>query len=545
MYIEKFNKYLFKLCQYGGTDNIDKMMLFENSYIHKSRDSDNILTYTISDKNYKIIEGANSITIEDFGEINIRRKCSDLLSGYFTKHKELSEDIKIILLDIAESLNLTFIESTIKIFEHSILFYEFAFIFLNPKHNLYELYNKALINYNEKIGISNEYYTEETKKYSINLLWIFRNKSNNCLSFINDIPYLFNTEDKIWNIIMTNESVQKLITWSRMNPAGQINFWIDSNLLDVHTIINMRIIFYIINSSNPHKIYLKDLHKLKTTEEINTTYKNVFNGQDGFITPVYFRVDLYKAIITLEELKIGMTYAIVLDMDMAPQPSEILFSEKTLKSLNDVGFVMAGGLRESYENGFQIFGSENPEINDIVIDSISKILIKMNIVLCNYLIFKKIISSDSDSSDIRMFSQIVYRLYIFMFKYIFYRLNKGYLLYRPCSKIDTPDFYFAVQSDEIIKITKDNEHIIFNDDQALSNSDITCSHINGRSYFIDYAYDSEFFKSKNEFTIEELNLHLDSIDDKLLIKTSFGMPLPPEHKLDVSSMMPRSALNFT
>lgn len=546
MYAKKFNKYISKLKQSGGGEIIYKLILFENVHVNKMKNSENTILYTIHDKHYNIIENMNIIIIENIGKINIMHKCADLLYGHFEISGEITDDVKIILFDIMESLNLTLIESDVQIFDDFILF-KSLFIYLNSKHNLHHLIKKVLINYNDELGISNDQYvkeSEETKKYSINLLWIFKNKLNYCLSFMNDIPYNFNSRDNIQHFIDTDESVQKIILWSHMNPAGKVNFWIDTNLLDAHTIINMKIIFYILNEMYPHKIYLKDLHKLRTTNEINIGYHNVFNGEDGFITPIYFRVDLYKAILLLEELKNCVTYAVVLDMDMIPQSNEILFSENTLKSLNTVGFVMAGGLREKYENGFQILGSENPKIKEIIIDAINKILIKMNVVLCNYLISKKILTDESYSSYIDSFSQNIYASYRFMFKYIFYKLEKGYLLYRPCYKIDDPDYFFAEQSDKIIKITNDNEHIIFNDDQALSNNEDICSIINRRSYFIDIVYDSDYFKLKNEFNVAELGDYLESIQKGLFMK-SINMFLPPENLMDVSRMMPPSALNFS
>jgi hypothetical protein len=110
-----------------------------------------------------------------------------------------------------------------------------------------------------------------------------------------------------------------------------------------------------------------------TDETLQTLSKN-------YNLPVYYRVDLIKIIILLEQVKTNPTsYAIIFDIDTIPLSKDLLFTKECIELLNKYGLVLPEGIRTEYENSFTILAGENVTKDKYMRLSIEKILVEFSI----------------------------------------------------------------------------------------------------------------------------------------------------------------------
>lgn len=174
--------------------------------------------------------------------------------------------------------------------------------------------------------------------YSINLMWI--NKTPASGQWPN-----YKTEYKQRNT---------LLEWSKVNPRSKINFWYDGLM-----------------SQRPDFGNFVDVYNVR---DIPIVEKNRIYFSDKF--PVFFRIDILKAIITSYYLQYNKedNYFVYADNDVKPICDVDLFDTETLSHLQDVGVVVAKSETTCLENSFHIAAN-----NKNVILAFDRILIDLNL----------------------------------------------------------------------------------------------------------------------------------------------------------------------
>lgn len=190
-----------------------------------------------------------------------------------------------------------------------------------------------------------------------------------------------------------------------------------------------------VRTPGTENIRLRDIRELSLVAE----NPRVFSSE----IPVYFRVDLARAILLHDLVKNGeSTYAVYGDLDMLPMSEAELFDEETVDNLKSFGLVMAkGGTGCGFENGFQITSHHN--IN--MLNAINFAIIKQNIERGKIALEQGYFAVDGfhdggfkengyriggrQTTPMCGLQQIVYESYPNMFEY-FYALDN-------CFKIDT------------------------------------------------------------------------------------------------------------
>jgi hypothetical protein len=166
------------------------------------------------------------------------------------------------------------------------------------------------------------------------------------------------------------------------------------------------------------------------TTEIAKLYLLNNNGKNGKqeYSPVYFRVDMWRLILTLYLVKkYKYNYVIYTDIDIDPAQDALsagnLFDDKTKRILTTIGFIVDSKQLNSidYENSFHIINNNEKTINAILI-----VCIYMNIIRFKYYtlgMFKPDKQLCLDSA----FRQIVYIGYkqlvpylLYLYRYIIY-----------------------------------------------------------------------------------------------------------------------------
>lgn len=167
---------------------------------------------------------------------------------------------------------------------------------------------------------------EDLSKYSINLLWINKDKHSS------------------QTYIHPSENCEKLLLpamkWGIANPEGIVNIWYDSALYNNEIIERTKTA--LANSSELTNIKLKDIRSIDF----------VNNNSDIFAKtmPLYFRVDFLKIIICLHELETkSMDGTIFSDLevgDLRPDGGRMnkaeLFDAITMSKLQQLGMVKNG-----------------------------------------------------------------------------------------------------------------------------------------------------------------------------------------------------------
>ncbi len=168
-------------------------------------------------------------------------------------------------------------------------------------------------------------------------------------------------------------------------------------------------------------IALKDIRDLHYVRK----YSDIFSDK----IPVYFRVDLARAIIAYQTLKQSPdTYFVYSDFDVKPLNKSELFDQQTLRTLNKYKYVMAekGSYKFRYENSFQMFAYE-----PLLAKSIKEILIKANVTRAqSYLEFLSL-KWPMNEMIYKIFTQNVFHCYPLMHIYLCQLHEKGINLELP------------------------------------------------------------------------------------------------------------------
>ena len=129
------------------------------------------------------------------------------------------------------------------------------------------------------------------------------------------------------------------IQWAVENPTADVNIWYDSNLHEPHSILNTQKVLdeHNVGCGN---IKLRDIRSIKVVND-NAV---LFNGD----MPLYYRIDFFKLIICLHELKNEMKDAVIYsDLDVCDlrenhkrMNKEELFNQESLVKLKEVGILL-------------------------------------------------------------------------------------------------------------------------------------------------------------------------------------------------------------
>lgn len=169
-------------------------------------------------------------------------------------------------------------------------------------------------------------------KYSINLMWINKPEHTN-KTFI--APY--NDKDLKFKLL------DPVIKWAEANPNASINLWYDSAYTTEEAIKNTQNILQgIAKEKKIANIKLKDIRKISVVKD----NPNVFSKQ----LPIYFRIDLLKLIIIVDEIENGQQdSAIFADLDVSTElkngslmTKNTLFDPMIMRQLNECGGLLLG-----------------------------------------------------------------------------------------------------------------------------------------------------------------------------------------------------------
>lgn len=244
--------------------------------------------------------------------------------------------------------------------------------------------------------------------YTINFLWINLNRQNDEARHIfGDGLNPYENDDRLQNLSMPNQEeagdpedlekmkktfTYKLLTWVEANPdARQINLWYDRALVTERARQNTLTIMNAIAESKRVDLRLRDVRQivpLYEPSQVDTSsdigYKRELLRLCSLLptvnqelecslhpaVPVYFRVDLMKALITDHMISYGShvaKYFVFSDIDVEPMTSQQLFDQRTVNFLSSKGYVFNGvaGGSWTFENSFFIFDSGHEKARKI------------------------------------------------------------------------------------------------------------------------------------------------------------------------------------
>lgn len=227
--------------------------------------------------------------------------------------------------------------------------------------------------------------------YSLNFMWISKRLKRQEYLFGEGLTPGERTID------FQNRLVIPIIKWAQKNPNTAVNIWYDSQMTYLDAIERSK---QMIEAMAP--LSIRSSIKFRDIRVLDLVSKNSQIFRDSI--PVYFRVDLLRAIIADQMLtNQDVQYFVYGDLDMKPIKRHRLFDERTVKYLSRFGFVMAKVQTEApgFENGFQILSGEHAQL----LEAHRKIIIDLNIEMAN-------------SSPREIEEQQIFHCYSAMFTYL-------------------------------------------------------------------------------------------------------------------------------
>lgn len=159
------------------------------------------------------------------------------------------------------------------------------------------------------------------------------------------------------------QQIKKTITyrisrWADAHPNASINLWYDSALVTQNAQLKTFELMREISHSRGVNLKLRDIRRLSNIQgEIENSL------HPG--TPLYYRIDLLKALITdhmLSSHEESAKYFIFSDMDIEPVTSQQIFDQRTIDYLSSYGYVFNRVGLGKFENSFFIFDKEKQDI---------------------------------------------------------------------------------------------------------------------------------------------------------------------------------------
>ncbi len=225
-------------------------------------------------------------------------------------------------------------------FEQKQLLFDIAYIHNNP--NLFETADTP-------VG---------PEKYSINFIWINKDKMPS------EQEFLFGETDHPDRKSFYEGFIELVSKWAKKNPDSRINIWFDGRLALPEAITRSRLALEKELADTYHaKIKFRDIYDIDLVQKHEMIFSSRF--------PVYYRVDLLKAIIADSMLHSDeIEYFVYSDLDVKPLSGSEIFDKRTLSFLEEHGFVMMKGLggddqKDTFENIFQILTKKNPAYLDL------------------------------------------------------------------------------------------------------------------------------------------------------------------------------------
>lgn len=409
----KYKKKYLELKKQLGGNMIDNF--FEKYPYYKEKIDEEKIKIKFEDKDFNVVIIDKCVIIyNDIGdnlEYHYLENCTTSISI-----EKINNTEKLLNL-ILEIFNIPYSYSNIKINDDFEPFFD-IYIYLNKSHELYYTINNVLSSkFNIILGISNDLLTD--KLYSINFIWLrIKSFTEICFSIngTEDINVDLTSIDNILKL-QENSFFIKLINWSRNNPEALINFWIDNTQVNLITLINLRLVFDVLNRNLGLNLCIRNIWSLNITRVMDEKYPEVLPKGTGH--SLIMRVDLYKCIIGIEELERHM-YSVFADLDMKPVGPDIILSSSNINILNRIGIVLTKlNFNDLFENGFQILGSSIPKNKLAIIETFKIMLIERTMFICKNI--KKI-----EQFNIQ---QLVYHLYQQMYNYLYFKCGYGLLYY--------------------------------------------------------------------------------------------------------------------
>lgn len=182
--------------------------------------------------------------------------------------------------------------------------------------------------------------------YSLNFLWINDKKLEN-------EKHLLGQNE----ILLKQHVLDPIMDWRYKQPNAYINFWYDGNMVSEEALENTK---QILNTKvSLERIKFRNIRDIPLVQQNSRLY--------GENNPVYFRVDLSKAIIADYLMNTeNITYSVNIDADIVAITKEHLFDKKTIDELEDLGYAFGSagtrGIFTSQENSFiMLYNDKNLE----------------------------------------------------------------------------------------------------------------------------------------------------------------------------------------
>src|SRR5260221_6221190 len=263
----------------------------------------------------------------------------------------------------------------------------------------------------------NAFSSEETPhrskiKYTINLNWI-----NNTLD--NQQPFIFpgaqNSEQ------LREKFLGNPIGWTKRHPKDTLCIWYDSTTTSEGAIeaTKIEVEKYTITLIDQVPIISEYLEEFSKKTGVVVKYHDIFSER----SPVYFRTDLARVILSVCAIKKGLTnFFIFANFNMPPISIRELFDRESLKTLKiGGGLVMAFNTTgtnsdlyqktTAFENSFFIYTGTDP----LMEESLNNTLIKGSILVARHEL----------RSGTQLSPQTAYNLYGLTFSYYYSKKKHG------------------------------------------------------------------------------------------------------------------------
>jgi hypothetical protein len=185
----------------------------------------------------------------------------------------------------------------------------------------------------------------KSTEVAVNLLWIQENPFQSTAS-------AFDRGDKTENCRRYLGRIKEL---SDLRPDLSVQLWIDSALVTEEAFNKTIALIRTFKEETGVNLKLRDVRSLTIDSDLMGCFHPAM--------PVYFRVDLLKALIPYEAMKNPdhPTFCEVRDVDIKPNTLPEVYNQNTMLYLEKTGFLLATyrKMSQSYENSFLIFDVKN------------------------------------------------------------------------------------------------------------------------------------------------------------------------------------------